>query len=181
MTDKPARTIPGLLGLDHIGITVPDLDEAVAFFAGLLGCQKVLDFGPVGDDQGSFMTDVLGVHARARIERAAVVRTGRGSNIELVQYSAPDQRDLAGRNSDTGAFHLGLYVRDIAVAKAFLDEAGITTRFGPVPINDGPIAGQSILYFRAPWGLELEAVSYPNGMAYEAESEILLWDPRKPD
>lgn len=179
MTDKPAKTLLGQLGLDHIGITVPDLDEAVAFFAGLLGCQKVLDFGPIGDDHGSFMTDVLGVHARARIERAAVVRTGHGSNIELMQYSAPEQQELTGRNSDIGAFHLGLYVSDIASAKAFLDEAGIATRFGPIPITAGPIAGQSILYFQAPWGLELEAVSYPNGMAYEAESAILLWDPRK--
>ncbi len=32
--------------------------------------------------------------------------------------------------------------------------------------------------FRRPWGLNLELISYPEGMAYAAGAEILLWDPR---
>jgi hypothetical protein len=72
-------------------------------------------------------------------------------------------------------------VRDIAAAKAYLDAMGVATRLGPLPIEDGPIAGQSILYFQAPWGLQFEAISYPNGMAYEASSPVKLWNPEKPD
>ncbi len=178
-TPEGGNRLPGLIGLDHVGLTVPDLDEATAFFAGVLGCPKVLTFGPIADDQGSFMKDALGVHPRARIERVAMIRTGRGSNIELFEYSAPDQRRLDQKNSDVGAFHLGLYVRDIAAAKAYLDSKNIETRLGPIPINDGLIAGQSILYFQAPWGLQLEAISYPEGMAYAKDAEVLLWDPRQ--
>ncbi|MDQ0393395.1 VOC family protein [Labrys monachus] len=182
MTTAPSteKRLPGLVGLDHVGLTVPDLDAAVAFFSGVLGCPKVLGFGPIADDEGSFMTDALGVHPRARIERVAMVRTGSGSNLELFEYSSPDQKVLAQKNSDIGAFHLCLYVRDIAAAKAYLDAEGIATRLGPIPIADGPIAGQTILYFQAPWGLQLEAISYPDGMAYEREAEILLWHPCKP-
>ena len=176
-----SQTMPGLVGLDHIGLTVPNLDDAVAFFAGILGCPKVLTFGPIADDAGSFMTDALGVHPRARIERVAMIRSGHGSNIELFEYASPDQKTVSTKNSDIGAFHLGLYVRDIQAAKAFLDDQGIETRLGPIPINEGPIAGQSILYFQAPWGLQLEIISYPDGMAYENEAEVLLWDPRKTD
>ncbi len=178
MTETFAQTLPGLAGLDHVGLTVPDLDAAVAFFAGVLGCPQVLTFGPIADDTGTFMTDALGVHPRARIERVAMIRTGRGSNIELFEYSSPDQQAFAPKNSDVGAFHLAFYVRDIAAAKAFLDAKGVVTRMGPIPISDGPIAGQSILYFEAPWGLNLEIISYPDGMAYAADAEILLWDPR---
>ncbi|OQP88154.1 glyoxalase [Rhizobium rhizosphaerae] len=174
-----AMQLPGLVGLDHVGLTVPDLDEAVAFFAGVLGCPRVLTFGPIADDDGSFMADALGVHPRARIERVAMIRTGRGSNIELFQYSAPDQQRPALKNSDIGAFHLGLYVRDIVAAKAYLHAQGVATRLGPIPITEGPIAGQTILYFQAPWGLNLEVISYPEGMAYAGDAEILLWDPRK--
>lgn len=179
MSENESSTLPGLVGLDHIGLTVPDLDEAVAFFAGILGCPKVLTFGPIADEEGTFMTDALGVHARARIERVAMIRSGHGSNIELFEYSAPDQESFTARNSDIGAFHLGFYVRDVAAAKAFLDTQGVATRLGPIPITDGPIAGQTILYFQAPWGLQLEVISYPDGMAYERDAEILLWDPRQ--
>ena len=52
---------------------------------------------------------------------------------------------------------------------------------GPMPVNEGPAAGQTILYFQAPWGLQLEAISYPKGMAYEKDaSTIKLWSPNDP-
>ena len=180
MTAQTQKGLPGLVGHDHTGLTVPNLDEAIDFFDRVLGCTHVLTFGPIGDPEGNFMTDALGVHPRARIERVAMIRCGNGSNLELFEYSAPDQRDLKQKNSDIGAFHIAFYVRDIAAAKAYLDDMGVETRLGPLPIEDGPIAGQSILYFQAPWGLQFEAISYPKGMAYEATSPVLLWNPKKP-
>jgi catechol 2,3-dioxygenase-like lactoylglutathione lyase family enzyme len=33
--------LPGLHRLDHIGITVPDLEEATAFFLDVLGCESM--------------------------------------------------------------------------------------------------------------------------------------------
>ncbi|MDQ0438236.1 catechol 2,3-dioxygenase-like lactoylglutathione lyase family enzyme [Kaistia dalseonensis] len=174
------RGLPGLVGNDHTGLTVPDLDAALDFFVGVLGCQHGYTFGPIADDQGTFMTEALGVHPRARIKRCALIRIGHGSNLELFEYDAPDQRRLDQKNSDIGAFHIAFYVRDIDAAKAYLDSQGVETRLGPIPIAAGPNAGQSILYFQAPWGLQLEAISYPDGMAYEKDSAVTLWDPRKP-
>jgi len=43
-----------------------------------------------------------------------------------------------------------------------------------------PAAGQSILYFQAPWGLQFEAISYPKGMAYEKSAKTRLWNPKSP-
>ena len=51
---------------------------------------------------------------------------------------------------------------------------------GPLPVNEGPAAGQTILYFQAPWGLQLEAISYPAGMAYEKDGGPVLWTPKDP-
>jgi len=64
--------------------------------------------------------------------------------------------------------------------KAYLDKKGVATRMGPLPISEGPVAGQSILYFQAPWGLQFEAISYPDGMAYDKTAETKLWSVRKP-
>jgi len=174
-----ADSIPGMRGHDHTGITVPDMKQAVDFFTEVVGCKKAMSFGPFADDKGTFMQDLLGVDPKAVIEQISVVRCGYGSNIELFQYTAPDQKDAKPRNSDIGGFHIALYVDDVAAAKAYLDSKGVPTRI-VLPVDAGPAAGQTIVYFQAPWGLQLEAISYPNGMAYEKEAETVLWSPKDP-
>ncbi len=172
--------LPGMRGHDHTGVTVPDMDQAVAFFTDILGCQKAMSFGPFADDKGTFMTDLLGVDSKAVIENITLMRCGFGSNVELFKYTAPDQKTLNQKNSDIGAFHIAFYVDDIKAAKAFLDEKGVATRLGPLPVEQGPAAGQAILYFQAPWGLQFEAITYPNGMAYEKDGGPVLWTPKDP-
>lgn len=175
-----AQGVPGTRGVDHVGLTVPDMGDAVAFFTDVLGCTKAMSFGPFRDDAGSFMTDALGVNPRAVIEEITQMRCGFGSNIELFKYTSPDQAVAIARNSDVGGFHIAFYVDDIAAAAAYLREKGVATRLGPIPVTDGPAAGQSILYFQAPWGLQLEAISYPAGMAYEQAGGVKLWSTRAP-
>lgn len=180
MTLAEAAGLPGLRGHDHTGVTVPDIAEAEAFFTDMLGCAKAMSFGPIADDKGTFMTDALGVDPKAAIKTITLMRCGFGSNVELFQYEAPDQRRLDQKNSDIGAFHIAFYVDDVAAVKAYLDEKKVPTRLGPIPITEGPAAGQTILYFQAPWGLQFEAISYPQGMAYEKTASTKLWDPKDP-
>lgn len=175
-----AEGIPGMRGHDHTGITVPDMAQAVDFFVNVVGCQKAMSFGPFADDKGTFMQDLLHVDPKAVIQEITLVRCGYGSNIELFHYTAPDQKVVAPRNSDVGGYHIALYVDDIKAAKDYLDSKGIETFFGPLPVDQGPAAGQSIFYFLSPWGLQLEAISYPKGMAYEKEGGPILWSPKDP-
>ena len=175
-----AQSLPGMRGVNHIGITVPDLAQAETFFVDVLGCQKATSFGPFRDDTGTFMQDLLDVDPRAVISQITLVRCGFGSNIELFSYSAPDQKTVTLRNSDIGGHHIAIYVDDIAVAAEWLKAKGLRTLMGPVPISEGPVAGQSILYFFAPWGMQFEAISYPKGMAYEADGGPILWSNTEP-
>lgn len=179
-TAASADSIPGMRGHDHTGITVPDMGQAVSFFTDVVGCQKAMSFGPFADDKGTFMQDVLGVDPKAVIEEITLMRCNFGSNIELFKYTAPDQKDLTPKNSDIGGFHIAFYVDDVAAAKAYLEGKGVKTRMGPIPVEQGPAAGQTILYFQAPWGLQLEAISYPKGMAYEKDAKTVLWSPKDP-
>jgi hypothetical protein len=68
----------------------------------------------------------------------------------------------------------------VKAAKDYLDSKGVKTMFGPFPVEEGPAAGQTITYFLAPWGLQMEIISYPKGMAYEKSSPIKLWSPTDP-
>ncbi|MGE3871685.1 MAG: VOC family protein [Parvibaculaceae bacterium] len=175
-----AGGLPGLRGHDHTGITVPDIKQALDFFTNVLGCQHAMTFGPFADDKGTFMQDLLNVNPRAKIEQISLVRCGYGSNIELFQYSSPDQKDMTPKNSDIGGYHIAFYVDDIKAAADYLKANNVKTMMGPLPVDQGPAAGQSILYFMAPWGLQFEAISYPKGMAYEKDGGTILWSPKDP-
>ena len=180
ITPACADGLPGMRGHDHTGITVPDMNQAVTFFTDILGCQKIMAFSPFSDDKGTFMKDVLDVHPRAVITQISLIRCGFGSNIELFSYQSPDQQVVQPKNSDIGGYHIAIYVDDIKAADKYLKSKGVFTLFGPIPINEGPAAGQAILYFKAPWGLQMEAISYPDGMAYEKDAPVKLWTPKDP-
>ena len=175
-----AEVMPGVRGVNHIGLTVPDLAEAETFFADVLGCEKATSFGPFRDDEGTFMQDLLDVDPRAVVEQITLMRCGFGSNIELFKYTAPDQETVRPRNSDIGGHHIAFYVDDIDAAADYLRGKGIRTLMGPLPVSEGPAAGQSIVYFFAPWGLQLEAISFPSGMAYETGGGPVLWSNTDP-
>ena len=179
-TAASADGMPGMRGHDHTGVTVPDMTQAVTFFTDVVGCKKAMSFGPFSDSKGTFMKDVLDVNPRAVITQITMIRCGYGSNIELFSYESPDQKVVQPKNSDVGGYHIAFYVDDIRAVDAYLRAKGVWTHFGPVPIKEGPAAGQTILYFKAPWGLQLEAISYPDGMAYEKDAETKLWSPKDP-
>jgi len=175
-----AEPIPGMLGHDHTGVTVPNIKEAITFFTDVVGCKEAMSFGPFSDDKGTFMADLLNVHPRAKIQQITMMRCGNGSNIELFQYESPDQQNAIPKNSDIGGHHIAFYVEDINAAAKYLKDKGVRTLMGPLPVDQGPAAGQAILYFFAPWGLQLELISYPNGMAYEKDGGTVLWSPKDP-
>ena len=180
VTTAPAFAdgLPGLKGMDHIGFTVPDLDEAVSFFGDVMGCEAFYPLGPFSGGDSTWMADHLNVDAKATIPAMRLMRCGNGTNLEIFQYTAPEQDMTPPRNSDVGGHHLAFYVEDMESAVAYLRDNGLTVLGNPTTMTEGPSAGETWVYFLAPWGLQLELVSYPGGKAYEAEFEGRLWDPR---
>jgi len=171
--------LPGLRGIDHIGITVPDLDQAEAFFVGVLGAVHVYTLGAKRDDEGDWMTRQLGVHPRTVIREIRFYRLGNGSNLELFHYESADGQNPQPRNSDIGGYHLAFYVDDLDRALDYLREHDIEI-MGDVVASAGASEGQRWIYVRAPWGLQLELVSFPGGKAYEANADVKLWHPAHP-
>lgn len=173
--------IPGLRGGDHIGVTVPDIDEAERFLVDVLGAVRVYTLGAKRADD-DWMTRQLGVHARTVIREIRFYRLGNGANLEVFQYDAADGQSPQPRNSDIGGHHLAFYVDDLDEAVAFLREHGVEVQGEPV-VSAGASAGQRWIYFRSPWGMQFELVSYPGGKAYETDVAlqdspgVVLWHP----
>lgn len=173
-----ATGLPGLRGTDHIGFTVPDLDEAVEFFVNVIGCEVFYELGPFRSDD-DWMHTHLNVHPRAVMTKQRFLRCRNGSNFEIFEFDAPDQNTGQPKNSDVGGHHLAFYVDDFDAAADYLSKQGVTLLGQPTVRTTGPTAGQTWQYFLAPWGMQLEILSYPNGKGYERDTDRRLWHPAK--
>jgi catechol 2,3-dioxygenase-like lactoylglutathione lyase family enzyme len=168
--------LPGLRGMEHIGFTVPNLEEAVRFFVDVMGCEAFYQLGPFSSD-GDWMATHLNVHPRSVMRKLQFLRCGHGSNFEIFEYEAPDQNRHQPKNSDIGGHHLAFYVDDIQAAIAYLEKNGVKVLGDPTIRAEGPSSGQTWVYFLTPWGMQLELVSFPHGKGYEQTTTRRLWSP----
>ncbi|RPK56757.1 Glyoxalase-like domain protein [Streptomyces sp. ADI96-15] len=163
-------------GIDHIGLTVPDLEAATRFLADALGAEVLYDTlpadrGPVGGPQTE---QRLGVPPGTRQLAIRMLALPDGPGIELFAYHPPGRPPALP--SDLGWQHLALYVDDLDAALTRAVEAGARPLAPPLP---GPEAGPAnrFAYLRTPWGSTLELVTYPDPQPYEQETQQRRWRP----
>ncbi|MEZ5844677.1 MAG: VOC family protein [Hyphomicrobiaceae bacterium] len=170
----PARRIPGVAGIEHIGLTVPDLDVATRFLMDLLGAETLYDIGPFASAD-DWMASHLAGHQRAQLNRLRILRIANGPMLELIELAGTGgAADGAG---PAGGLHLAFYVEDMEAALAALKTHDVEIQSGPVEMTEGPSRGLTWLYFTAPWGQQLELVSYPSGVAACAGRDD-IWRPQ---
>jgi catechol 2,3-dioxygenase-like lactoylglutathione lyase family enzyme len=176
---RVSNRIPGLMGIDHIGFTVPDLDEAEQFLVGVLGAEPIYNLGAKKSDD-DWMAVHLGVDPHTVISEIRFYRLGNGSNLEVFKYETADgSQNAQPRNSDIGGHHLALYVEDMDAAIAHLLSHNVEVMGEPTASKEAAF-GQRWLYFRSPWGMQFELVSFPGGKAYEEGAQHKLWHPGRP-
>jgi len=157
--------IPGLARLDHLGFTVPDLDAARDWLVDVIGCEYLYSLGPFDADD-VWMARHLNVPPGTVMRRLDFLRCGDQAVFEVFQYDANDQRGVPPRNSDVGGHHVALYVEDLDRAVDHLRDRGVTVLGDPTS-SRGPSEGQRWVYFLAPWGMQFELVSYPQGKSFD--------------
>src|SRR5262249_25920643 len=142
--------IPGAQRIDHVALTVADLDAAVAFTVEVLGGEVAYRLPPLRRDN-DWMREHLDVHPRAGLE-IALVRRGPTTNLELFEYSAPDQNPTPPSAREVGHQVLGLAVDDVDAAAAALAAAGADA-IGPVHTAPpgSPRAGTRWVRVNGPW------------------------------
>jgi glyoxylase I family protein len=151
--------------VDHVGLTVPDLEEAVRFYTEVIGGVERYRLGPFDAadipamPDGRDWTEAHVNVAGARL-RFSVVDVGADFFLELFEYERPqDCRETPPRNCDAGGHHVALRVSDLDAAAEFLQSRGVEL-MERIEIDEGPAAGQRACYFLDPWGNHLELVEY---------------------
>lgn len=163
--------------IEHVGITVPDLEQATRFFADAFGAETLYDMldEPL---RGPEVEAGLGILQGAVITAIRMLRLGNGPNIELFTYTGVDQAAPVSP-SDYGIQHVCLYVDDIDAAATRLEKADgvLLSRPGELPGGDAG-DGNRYLYSRTPWGSTIELVTYPSHQAYESSTHLRRWRPQ---
>jgi catechol 2,3-dioxygenase-like lactoylglutathione lyase family enzyme len=171
--------IPGLRGSEHIGFTVPDIEQAHNFFAHVIGCEFVYKLGPWTREDDWFAAH-LNIHPQSVLREIRFYRCKFGPNFEVFEFESPDQNTTPPRNSDVGGHHLAFYVDDLDAAVEYLKSHNLRV-LGEPTASSSASGGQRWVYFLSPWGMQFELVSFPNGKAYESSARIKLWHPAHPE
>lgn len=169
------RGLPGITGTDHIGFTVPDMEQAHDFLVDIIGCDHVYTLGPYPRNP-ELMSTKLNVHPETVMQQIRFYRCFNGANFEVFHYESPSQRLTQPLNSDIGGHHIAFYVDDLDEAVAYLKARGVRV-LGEPTHSSGASTGQRWVYFLSPWDMQFELVSFPEGKAYEADSAVKLWKP----
>ena len=138
------------LGLNHIGLSVSDLEATTAFFVDTLG------FKPSGGDPDYPANFVFNGEIF----------------VTLWQVTDPATAVAFDRKNNVGLHHMAITVRDLATLHAlhqrFIEHPRVEVEFGPEFLGQGPTTHMMI---REPSGLRLEFI-VPRGRMSEAEQAL---------
>lgn len=179
MTEQKEKVLTR--GINHVGLTVPDIDQATAFLKKALGAKflyngQTLEDGP---KKGADAERQLGVPGGTMVLKQRVLRIGNGANLELFEIIS-DHKQAPLSLQDYGWNHISLYVDDIDFTIESVKNAGgeILSEVHQNSKHEDTENSASV-YFRTPWGSLVELQSIPNGYYYPDYSEAETWVPAK--
>ena len=136
--------------VNHVGLTVSDLDASVAFYTEVLGMTVEL---PRYRSGGAWF-DTLTGNDGAVID-VAMLRSG-SLVLQLVQYHAGGDPNAFTGHARVGNVHLSVDVEDVEARHAELAPA-----YDPTPVVELPFPGARSFYVRDPDGVPVELIQLP--------------------
>ena len=159
MTDKKLKGTIGLSRVNHVGITVSDLDASIKFYEALTGT-TIENVDEIG---GPRMAAIQGLD-KVLIRYANVHLSN--INLDLLEYVDPKPVEAKYDNGDIGAMHMCFVVDDLQAIVERTKEAGVTFLGDPIEFKpeDGLKSGYGtyVAYFEDPDGVHLELIQ-PQG------------------
>ncbi|MEO8423733.1 MAG: VOC family protein [Actinomycetota bacterium] len=149
----------GVTGINHVGITVSDLDASIVFWRDVVG----LELAGSGEVAYPHLDEIIGL-GPTRLRWAELLIPGQGL-LELFQYLQPLGSSRAGqRTADPGTVHLCLECDDLESLLSRIRGSGYPSRTpAAVRIPFGDWQDWLSVYVSSPDGVTLELVQRPAG------------------
>jgi glyoxylase I family protein len=150
-----------ILATDHTGITVSNLERAVAFWRDVLGFEP----SHTAHQTGEMAREITGV-AGAEI-KLAVVKAPGGHKVELLEYLGPAdrKRHVNLRPCDVGFVHVAFIIEDLDAILSAINASGWKAAGKPQTLQSGPNAGKRVVYVRDPDGTTIEFMQTPEDIS----------------
>ena len=143
--------------VNHVSITVKDLDQVVAFFRDVFGLTRVWPTYEYKGQMVDKITGLSGVHLRiTKVEVGDTI-------LEFIQYLSPPGRELKGNTNDIGYPHIGFEVDDIEETYKTLTQRGVKFKSPPVwnTTKGHLMYGWGVVYLWGPEDITLELMQAP--------------------
>ena len=151
-----SETALRIIGADHTGITVSNVECSLAFWRDVLG----FDLSHTAHQKGELAQEITGVEG-AEI-KLAVLKTPGGHKVELLEYLAPaDRKRTDIRPCDVGSVHVALLVEDLDAVLERIAASDWKAAGKPQTLTKGPNAGKRVVYVRDPDGTTIEFMELP--------------------
>jgi len=142
--------------LDHVSVTVSDMDRSLAFYRDMLGLKEVerhhLD--------GEGISKMAGKETVVMDVVRLVAPDTEGIEIDLQQYLVPEGKDSKAKLGDVGHSHICLGVANLAQAYEDLSRKGVRFVSEPVSFDLG-WAIVHVVFLEDPDGYVLELMQVP--------------------
>lgn len=158
-TDSRAELRDLVQEVDRVGITVRDMDRAIAFYTDALSFSKISDIEVHGEEYEQLL-GLFGVRLR-------LVQMQLGDErIELIQHLTPQGKAIPidSRSNDLWFQHIAIVVADMEQAYQKLRQFNVvhvSTAPQKLPNYIEAAAGIEAFYFRDPDGNTLELIHFP--------------------
>jgi catechol 2,3-dioxygenase-like lactoylglutathione lyase family enzyme len=151
-----SETALRIIGADHTGISVSNLECSLAFWRDVLG----FELSHTAHQKGELAQEITGVEG-AEI-KLAVLKTPGGHKVELLEYLAPaDRKRTDIRPCDVGSVHVALLVEDLDAVLERIAASDWKAAGKPQTLTKGPNAGKRVVYVRDPDGTTIEFMELP--------------------
>ncbi len=142
--------------VQHFGLTVSNLDEALHFFRDMLG----LEATEARETSGERPEIILGIKGASL--RLAIVKVPDGNNIEVIEYLNPRGTKLDLRTCNPGVPHIAFVVDDIQKMYEDLGAKGVKL-VNPPYWGGRSVAGPGwgVCFLRGPDGISIELMQPP--------------------
>jgi len=150
-----------ILATDHTGITVSNLERALAFWRDVLG----FELSHTAHQTGEMAREITGVEA-AEI-KLAVVKAPGGHKVELLEYLGPAdrKRHVNLMPCDVGSVHVAFIIEDLDAILSVINASGWKAAGKPQTLQSGQNAGKRVVYVRDPDGTTIEFMQTPEDIS----------------
>lgn len=134
----------------YVTIDVPNLQQATTFFRNILDCE------PVGTNESTEGTPFR----RHALPASRLLLCDSGTVVELFDEHGARALSSARHSIDQGNEPIQFSADDVEHADQWLRREGVQVIGTSVTMKAGPHAGQTVVNFVTPWGLQLQLVGW---------------------